>query len=51
MNSKRIEGEAGGGRDTEREHKNERCVLRAGMNAAVVGARLKDSLSWLLQQL
>lgn len=35
--------------ETEREHRNERCVLRVGVNAAVDGLRLKDSLSWLLQ--
>lgn len=47
--SRRTEGEGGAGRDTEREHRDEYCVLRAGVNAAVDGARLKDSLSWLLQ--
>lgn len=48
-NSRRTEGEGGAGRGTEREHRDERCVLRAGVNAAVDGARLKDSLFWLLQ--
>lgn len=36
-----------GERETERKHKDECSVLRAGVNAALDSAPLKDSLSWL----